>query len=261
MIFTPAVPLYNNDKDFVLPSFDEEIEENDDRIIGGAPTTIELHPHQVSLRQRNVHICGGSVITTTRVLTAAHCLEQGVQPSIYSIMAGSAMRRGDANAQIRTISRLIIHAQYNDDTSQNDIAVLHFVAPLTFGPTVQAVRLPRPNTLVPYGRLANVTGWGLTRFGDNTSASQRLMLVSKPLVTNAVCNAASSYNGRITPDMICAGFPQGGRDACRGDSGGPLTVNGVQFGIVSWGIGCALPRFPGVYARVPFFYSWIRANI
>ena len=57
--------------------------------------------------------------------------------------------------------------------------------------------------------------------------------------------------------MICAGVPEGGKDACQGDSGGPLTVGGQLVGIVSWGLSCALPDYPGVYSNVATLKAWI----
>lgn len=58
--------------------------------------------------------------------------------------------------------------------------------------------------------------------------------------------------------MICAGFENGGRDSCFGDSGGPLVINGMLVGVVSWGIECASPFYPGVYARVSYARKWIQ---
>jgi trypsin len=75
-------------------------------------------------------------------------------------------------------------------------------------------------------------------------------VVTVPVVSHEECNKAYEDYGGITDNMICAAAPGGGKDACQGDSGGPLAVSGVLVGIVSWGIGCALPDYPGVYSNV-----------
>ena len=90
-----------------------------------------------------------------------------------------------------------------------------------------------------------------------------LRWVRVPAITNPLCN--QQYTGSITNAMLCAGYPQGGKDSCQGDSGGPLVcqsgTNAVITGIVSWGYGCASAGFPGVYARVTYFLSWIQDNM
>lgn len=227
-----------------------------ERIVGGSATTIERFPYQISLRRSDIgHICGGSVITTNRVLTASHCLNPAHTPEMYTILAGSTRRLGDANEQVRQVSNYVRHPKYNQQTRQNDIAVVLLRQPLNFGANVRAIPLPAQYTLVPYGANSTVTGWGYTIENLPSSISDVLMFTTKPIVRNGICNLA--YGGRITIDMLCAGVPEGGRDACQGDSGGPLTVNGVQHGVVSWGRGCGRPGFPGVYARVSFFINWI----
>ena len=89
-----------------------------------------------------------------------------------------------------------------------------------------------------------------------------LQWVAVPTVTNQQCG--NSYNG-ITDSMICAGFPEGGKDSCQGDSGGPFICEdnekAVLTGVVSFGIGCALPDYPGVYARVTAVLDWVKANM
>ena len=96
------------------------------------------------------------------------------------------------------------------------------------------------------------------------STPEGLKYVRVPAITNAACN--NDYGGSITDSMICAGYPgTGGKDACQGDSGGPFVCNdggkAVIAGVVSWGISCALPTHPGVYARTTYVLDWIKANM
>lgn len=78
-----------------------------------------------------------------------------------------------------------------------------------------------------------------------------------PIYNQEKCAKAYKNIGTITDRMICAGFDKGGKDACQGDSGGPLVTNNVLVGVVSWGYGCAVPNFPGVYSRVASVRHWI----
>ena len=96
------------------------------------------------------------------------------------------------------------------------------------------------------------------------AATNNLMYVRVPAITNAAC--ASAYPGSIDDSMICAGYPGvGGKDACQGDSGGPFVCNdggkAVVAGTVSWGISCADPNYPGVYARTTTALDWIKSNM
>ncbi|XP_048486996.1 trypsin Blo t 3-like [Plutella xylostella] len=66
----------------------------------------------------------------------------------------------------------------------------------------------------------------------------------------------------VTTSMLCAGLLNvGGADACQGDSGGPLVYNGVVVGVTSWGAGCGNPSYPGVYARVASYTTWITSTV
>jgi trypsin len=93
-----------------------------------------------------------------------------------------------------------------------------------------------------------------------------LQVVSVPIVSPVTCKADyAPHNDVVTSDMLCAGYANGGKDSCQGDSGGPLvaTQNGssVQFGVVSWGVGCAEPKLPGVYASVAQHRAWIDKHV
>lgn len=236
------------------PRFVDNVESGS-KLFGSNETTIERYPYQCQLRHGKFHICGCSVLTTTRALTAAHCIDNSKPPSSYSIKAGSTYRadNGDPNAQIRTLSRFIRHPRWGTAGFQGDVAVVYFVRPLTFGATVRPITLAPPNYKVPYGALATTTGWGI--INSNIEFPLRLRVISTPIWTNVRCSR--EFVGYIFPDMICSGKP--GQSSCSGDSGGPLVVGGVQIGVVSFGGECG--KKPGVYARVPFYVKWIRDNM
>jgi len=202
------------------------------------------------------------------------------------IQAGTTSISGTgAQTQTRSVTRVNIHPDYNDVTSNNDVAVLKLDSPLTLDEsTVQPACLPE-TTFTPdkTGVVAFVSGWGntlacppcpvLPNECDDHESSQDLRFVKVPLLTNENCAVGTTdtcpLDGylpeALTPNMVCAGFLEDrGIDSCQGDSGGPLVVpasteddSAVVFGVVSFGIGCAEPNFPGVYARVTQYVDWI----
>ncbi|XP_049779308.1 trypsin alpha-3-like [Schistocerca cancellata] len=103
------------------------------------------------------------------------------------------------------------------------------------------------------GTAVTITGWGDLSSGG--SSPTQLQAVTTSIVARASCNIA--YGGEITQRMICAGEDEGGKDSCQGDSGGPLVEGSTQYGIVSWGRGCAQAGYPGVYANVANLRSWV----
>ena len=85
---------------------------------------------------------------------------------------------------------------------------------------------------------------------NSTESSVNLRKVDVSIVARTECSEL--YGKNITDNQFCAGYINGGKDSCQGDSGGPIvdSVTGTLIGAVSWGYGCALPRYPGVYARI-----------
>ncbi|XP_025835628.1 trypsin-7-like [Agrilus planipennis] len=145
---------------------------------------------------------------------------------------------------------------YNETTLDYDISILRLDEDLVFGRTIGPVSLPPPNVVLPAGTMATVAGWG--DLSDGGVIPTQLQAVTIPIISNEEC--IRHYNGTfalISDRSLCALYAPGGRDACRGDSGGPLTVNGVLYGVVSQGIGCADPRYPGIYANVSNLRSFI----
>merc|ERR1712088_612024 len=203
------------------------------RIVGGQETEQHEYPWQVGLVSRNGRTpwCGGTLISSTHVLTAAHCTQTDAS-SIRVLLgehniADSVFNRVD-------VAEIINHPDYDGRTTDNDYAILRLSQAVTFTNEVAPACLPADTGATYAGVLATVT-------------------------TNTECNNAY---GSITANMICAA--DSGKDSCQGDSGGPLIAaeNGRQalIGVVSWGRGCAWEGFPGVYARVTEKMDWIVAN-
>jgi trypsin len=99
------------------------------------------------------------------------------------------------------------------------------------------------------GQTAVATGWGTVSSGSSSLSSQ-LQAVVIQIVSREECNEAYAAYGGITENMICAAVIGGGKDACQGDTGGPLVVDGALVGVVSWGVGCAEENYPRVYSNV-----------
>jgi len=234
-----------------------------DRIVGGVAASSPI-PWQVSVRQcqsGGCHFCGGTILDEKTVMCAAHCFTKGQSMSGYYIAAGIT-NRNDNNGQKIEIANGVWNANMPYSGNNNDFIILKLSSALTFNDNVGAACLPEPNYAPDAtGQTCFVSGWGTLESGASGLPTD-LQWVAVPTVTNQQCS--NSYNG-ITDSMICAGLPEGGKDSCQGDSGGPFICrdNGkaVLTGVVSFGIGCALPNYPGVYARVTAVLDWVKANM
>eukprot|EP00058_Branchiostoma_floridae_P004012 XP_002589500.1 hypothetical protein BRAFLDRAFT_88359 [Branchiostoma floridae] len=223
----------------------------EDRIIGGFEATPGSVPWQVSLQRSGSHFCGGTLLNSQWVLSAAHCLVSGM-----TVVAGEHdLSRNDGHEQSRGVERIIPHPNYNDNTLDNDIMLIKLSSPVTISSWVSPASLP--DSMVSAGTNVIVTGWGNT--GSNYP--DKLQKVRVPVISRATCNGANAYAGAVTTNMFCAGYMDGGKDSCQGDSGGPVTRSGTVYGVVSWGYGCAQPNYPGVYTKVKKYTSWINVYI
>lgn len=234
--------------------------EPEDRIVGGVDTTIDKIPYQVSFRYEEEHICGGSIISSRHVITAAHCIAKPSSPSIYSVLAGSTNRTGDEQQQLREVARLVKHPDFSIKQILNDIGVVFVVADFYFNNLVQPIKLPQPGVVPEKGNNVAVSGWGVVE-NDDGYLPDVLQSVSIQIVGTASCN--ESYKGFIKEGMVCAGARLGRKGACKGDSGGPLSLDGTLVGVVSFGRSrkCGDIFFPGVYTRVSHYVDWISKTI
>ncbi|XP_066498731.1 transmembrane protease serine 9-like isoform X2 [Hoplias malabaricus] len=234
------------------------------KIVGGQNATPGSWPWQVSLQAYGLHFCGGSLINSDWVLTAAHCFGSD-DPSPWTVSLGEqSLGIPTSNVVSISVTRVIIHPSYNSATEDNDIALLQLNSSVTFTPFIKPVCLAATGSSFFNGTLTWVTGWGDTDSGVSLPTPMTLQEVQVPVIGNRKCNCLYGV-GRITNNMLCAGLLAGGKDSCQGDSGGPLVSKQggvwVQAGIVSFGEGCALPNFPGVYTRVSEYENWIKQQI
>jgi len=220
------------------------------RVVGGEEVDIEEIPHQILIQLDGSLYCGGTIISSTTILTAAHCLTSTV--SRYSIRAGSTSQY--TGGVVIPVTSIVRHPNYSSFTFNNDVGVMYLERPLEWSERIQPAVLADIGEEFEAGTIATASGWG-----DLASGSQRypenLHKVDVPVVAPSVCRGAYST---LTDNMICAGVVT--KDSCQGDSGGPLTINGKHAGIVSHGRGCGSPGYPGVYSKTAALRTWIDQN-
>ncbi|MBF0369789.1 MAG: serine protease [Magnetococcales bacterium] len=233
------------------------------RIVGGNEAESGSYPWMVALVNAaspsayHGQFCGGTLVTPEWVVTAAHCVE-GERPNQVDVVLDIHNLREESGERLE-VSEIIVHPDYSTHTMDNDIALLHLASSASQEP-ISMVTGDNADELTAEGVLSTVIGWGNTQGTGQANYPDALQEVQVPLVTNDACN--NGYNGQITDNMLCAGYDDGGKDSCSGDSGGPLMVPASDgsfslAGVVSWGYGCAMPDYYGVYTRVSMYDDWM----
>ncbi|KAG7469245.1 hypothetical protein MATL_G00126870 [Megalops atlanticus] len=222
----------------------------DGRIIGGYECYPNSRPWMASLNY-GYHFCGAVLISEQWVLSVAHCW---YNPYAMQIILGEHnLRVFEGTEQLMKTDTIVWHPSYDYQTLDYDIMLIKLFHPVTITDAVRPVPLP---TGCPFGGMpCTVSGWGNTE-SETVNLPTRLQCLDVPIIDQKDCE--NSYPGMITRNMVCAGYMDGGRDACNGDSGSPLVCYGELHGLVSWGQGCAQPNYPGVYTKVCEFLHWIK---
>jgi len=249
------------------------------RIVGGRPADEEEHPHIVMLSYKGFggygQFCDGSIIHNRYILTAAHCfVGWDESPSTYEVIVG-AYHKNQARENQATyyLESITCHDSYRVSSRQiiYDICLLKTTEDISFNARVWPIclpdNLPAPNDGT-YDKKCVVAGWGDTRYtGDGNILNE----VEVPVLTYDTCVEWYEAENILidTEQHVCAGYEKGGLDACQGDSGGPFVCKRdvqlasstvelkVLTGIVSFGVGCAQEKNPGVYSNVNYFLPYI----
>ncbi|XP_054974661.1 acrosin [Sorex araneus] len=249
------------------------------RIVGGQNAALGAWPWIVSLQvytyhtNRRYHACGGTLINSHWLLTAAHCFREKKNVYDWRLIFGAREVVFGNNKPVkppqqeRYVEKIIIHEKYVPSLEINDIALLKITPPVQCDHYIGTGCLPQFKAGPPcLPQTCWVIGWGFLNEDDHkvspTLQEARVNLISLPK-----CNSSRWYNGHIRSTNLCAGYPEGKVDTCQGDSGGPLMCKDnaestfVVVGITSWGIGCARALRPGVYTSTWPYLNWIASKI
>lgn len=235
-------------------------------IIDGKHAQLESWPWLVSVKFIGVDMCGGTIVDKNWIVTAAHCFDSIYMrdPRNWTIAIGKYHKYcTDTTERQLQVEKILMHPDYVKRTNENDIALLKLSQAIDYNCRVRPICLPMGPQHLLIGEKCWIAGWGMTLGHGNDDIVNEVMV---PIINPILCKSSDFYGRRFHPDvMVCAGYRNGGKDACNGDSGGPLICqrNGVWTlsGITSWGLGCGQPQQPGVYTMVGHYATWLHKTM
>ncbi|KXN67066.1 trypsin-like serine protease [Conidiobolus coronatus NRRL 28638] len=236
-----------------------------ENIVGGNEVSPPFkYPAMVSLQYPDeighTHRCGGILYNDRYLITAGHCVTGESDNWKVKVHRHDLYKNEEAEgAKSYNVLQRYLHPEYESGTHKHDVAIWKIDAPKGNRSNVE---LDTGNYGKESNEILTAIGWGLTSLVEGPS--DILLEVELPVIGYETC----TKNGimRVEDDkQICAGYPEGGKDTCTGDSGGPLFkyVDGkmILVGITSKGFLCAEPGFPGVYSRVSKYAYWFKTAI
>ncbi|XP_072946729.1 brachyurin-like [Epargyreus clarus] len=243
---------------------EESVDFDGSRIAGGTASRLGQWPFMVGLLIQLVDgrtsVCGSSMLSNTRAITAAHCWRHRTnQASFFTLVFGSE-RLFFGGTRINT-NQVEMHASYNQNNLNFDIAMIR-MAFVPYSTTINRINLPSGSATYA-GVVATAVGFGRTGDGaaGNINNNQFLSHVNLQVITNLDCQRVYGTSSVIASTLCTSGA--GGRGVCGGDSGGPLMISGpILIGVAKFAAasGCTL-GLPAGYARVTSFTSWIWARM
>lgn len=248
------------------------------RVLDGQPAGFGTFPWQALIRIGKGK-CGGVLINRRHVVTAGHCIKNKAVRGIHVTLGEYHLKQKEPYpSQEFRVTRAAVHPkfQFSPAADRFDVAVLTLDRNVRYAPHISPICLPEAGKDPDPGTNAYVAGWGALVPDDvsgpliqflvpEIKRPSVLQVVNVPVLENARCERWHQNAGikvRIWNEMVCAGYRQGGKDSCKGDSGGPLMVQQadgrwVLIGLVSAGFSCGKPGQPGIYHRISATSDWI----
>ncbi|CAM4727377.1 hypothetical protein PO909_019202 [Leuciscus waleckii] len=227
-------------------------------ITGGKEADAHSRPYMASLQWDGKHECGGFLISSQWIMSAAHCFQNGRASGVKAVLGAHSL--SDAEDTKQTYDTTVYsHPDFSISNYDNDIALLKLEKPITESYAVKSVKFQREEGADPkLSDVVETAGWGsLNNLGGRPDKLQELSIT---VMSRRDCGRGDYYGSKFTSNMLCAAERR--KDTCDGDSGGPLLYKDVVVGITSnGGKKCGSSRKPGLYTIISHYTSWIDSTI
>jgi len=239
-------------------------------IVGGKDAIPYSWPWQVGIFRSNGPLfnCGGTLIANQWIMTAAHCVINNI-PKLYKVKLGvfNNTRDDEPGETVSNVAEIYAHRGYDFEKLINDIAVVKLSSPVEYTDHISPICLPNIDEELPAAD-TNVftTGWGRVN-PSNWESSRTLKQVLMPLMSTEKCKARIGYPKFDEKLHICAGFDEGGKGICHGDSGGPGMIQNEDGTWKQIGINCYVPQATCAtaagsgYTRVSAFVDYVKQYV